>query len=161
MRTKRSETRRETRGELPTRRCRFCRGLFSWCLLRCWHPDAGPWVLRSILNFTGPGGRFPKLGELRDDAEADVLAFRSFPKEHWRQNSSTNLLKRINKENKRRTNVVGIFPNDGAITRLVRVLVNSQQDEWWVTRKYMSQEDLQKVLNPASEQRTLSAEGNG
>ena len=53
--------------------------------------------------------RFPKLGELMDDAEADVLALMTFPKEHWRQISSTNPLERINKEIKRRTNFVGIF----------------------------------------------------
>lgn len=103
--------------------------------------------------------RFPKLGGLMDNAEADVLAFMTFPKEHWRQISSTNPLERINKEIKRRTNVVGIFPNDGAITRLVGALVNEQSDEWQVTRKYMSQESLQKVLDPVPEQRKLSAEG--
>jgi putative transposase len=103
--------------------------------------------------------RFPKLGELMDDAEADVLAFMTFPKEHWRQISSTNPLERINKEIKRRTNVVGIFPNDGSITRLVGALVNELSDEWQVTRKYMSHESLQKVLNPSAEQQRLLAEG--
>ena len=103
--------------------------------------------------------RLPKLGELMDDADSDVLAFITFPKEHWRQISSTNPLERINKEIKRRTNVVGIFPNDGAIIRLVGALVNEQSDEWQVTRKYMSQESLQKVLKPAVEQQSLPAEG--
>jgi transposase-like protein len=89
----------------------------------------------------------------------DFLAFMTFPKKHWRQISSTNPLERIDKEIKRWTNVVGIFPNDGAITRLVGALVNEQSDEWQVTRKYISKESLQKALNPVPEQPRLPAEG--
>jgi putative transposase len=60
----------------------------------------------------------------------DVLAFRSFPPEHWRKIWSTNPLERLNKELKRRTRVVGIFPNDAAIIRLVGALLPIQQEEW-------------------------------
>lgn len=100
-------------------------------------------------------GKYPKLGDLMDDAEQDVLAFMSFPKEHWKQIASTNPLERINKEIKRRTNVVGIFPNDDAITRLVGALAHEQSDEWQVTRTYMSHESLQRALAPTARQASL------
>lgn len=101
--------------------------------------------------------RFPKLGELMDSAEEDVLAFMKFPKDHWRQLASTNPLERVNKEIKRRANVIGIFPNDDAIMRLVGALVIEQTEEWHLTRRYMSQESLAKVLNPEEAQKMLEA----
>jgi transposase-like protein len=82
-----------------------------------------------------------------DSAEDDVLAFMSFPKEHWPQLASTNSLERLNKEIKRRSRVVGIFPNNAAIMRLVGTLLAEQTDEWQVTRRYMSQETLARVLS--------------
>ena len=94
--------------------------------------------------------RFPRLGELMDDAEEDVLAFMAFPKEHWSQIASTNPLERVNKEIKRRSRVVGIFPNDAAIIRLVGALLVEQTEEWHITRRYMSQESLNKVLTTES-----------
>jgi putative transposase len=89
--------------------------------------------------------RFAKLGELMDEAEEEVLAFMGFPREHWPQLSSTNPLERLNKEIKRRAYVVGIFPNDAAIIRLVGTLLLEQSDEWQVTRRYMSAESLAKL----------------
>ena len=101
--------------------------------------------------------RFPRLGELMDDAEEDVLAFMAFPKEHWSQIASTNPLERVNKEIKRRSRVVGIFPNDAAIIRLVGALLVEQTEEWHITRRYMSQESLTKVL--ASDSNLMIEEG--
>jgi putative transposase len=89
--------------------------------------------------------KFPKLATLMDDAEADVLAFMSFPKSHRVQIHSTNPLERLNAEIKRRTNVVGIFPNEPAITRLVGALLLEQNDEWQLQRRYLPLEGLQAL----------------
>jgi putative transposase len=89
--------------------------------------------------------KFPKLAALLDDAEADVLAFMSFPKSHRAQIHSTNPLERLNAEIKRRTNVVGIFPNEAAITRLVGALLLEQNDEWQLQRRYLPLEGLQSL----------------
>jgi putative transposase len=86
--------------------------------------------------------RFPKLATLMDAAEPDVLAHRAFPKAHWAQIASTNPLERLNAEIKRRTNVVGIFPNEAAIFRLVGAILLEQNDEWAVQRRYMPLETL-------------------
>lgn len=83
--------------------------------------------------------KLPKLATVMDAAEHDVLAYMSFPREHRSRLHSTNSLERLNGEIKRRTNVVGIFPNEAAITRLVGVILAEQNDEWAVQRaKYMT-----------------------
>ena len=78
-----------------------------------------------------------------DDAEDDVLAYMGFPAAHWSKIHSTNGLERLNGEVKRRTDVVGIFPNDDAITRLVGAILLEQNDEWAVQRaRYMTRETM-------------------
>jgi putative transposase len=89
--------------------------------------------------------RFQKLGELMDRAENDVLAYMAFPKVHWQQIHSTNPIERLNAEVKRRTDVVGIFPNDRAIVRLVGAILNEQSDEWALQRRYLQLEGLQSL----------------
>jgi putative transposase len=101
--------------------------------------------------------RFPKLAEVMEEAETDVLAFMGFPKEHWRQLASTNPLERINKEIKRRANVVGIFPNDDAIIRLVGALLAEQTEEWLLTRRYMSNDSLTKTMSPEKSKKQIGA----
>jgi transposase-like protein len=78
-----------------------------------------------------------------DDAEADVLAYTAFPKDHWQRIYSTNGLERLNGEVKRRTDVVGIFPNEDAITRLVGAILLEQNDEWAAQRsRFMTLETV-------------------
>ncbi|MBB3320425.1 transposase-like protein, partial [Rhizobium sp. BK181] len=87
--------------------------------------------------------KVPKLAAIMDEAEHDVLAYMSFPKEHRVKLHSINSLERLNGEIKRRTEVVGIFPNDEAIVRLVGALLLEQNDEWAVQRaRYMTLETI-------------------
>lgn len=89
----------------------------------------------------GQTGRIlDNLANLMDDAEDNVLAHMAWPKELRSRLHSINPLERLNREIKRRTNVVGIFPNDDAIVRLVGALLLEQNDEWAVTRRYMTLE---------------------
>lgn len=102
--------------------------------------------------------RFPKLAAMMGDAEQDVLAFMAFPKDHWRQIHSTNPLERVNKEIKRRTNVVGIFPNEAAIIRLVGAIITEQNDEWAVSRRYMTLETLARLGHHVDSSAAIAAE---
>jgi len=92
--------------------------------------------------------RFPKLGPLMDEAKAEVLAFTGFPRAHWRKIWSTNPLERINKEIKRRSRVVGIFPNNAAVIRLVGAVLLDMHDEWIAgDRRYLSEGSMAKLYD--------------
>ena len=93
--------------------------------------------------------QFPAAVPVMDAATGDVLAFLHFPQEHWRKIWSTNPLERLNKEIKRRTNVVGIFPNDAAIVRLVGSQLLEQQEEWQLERRrFFSEATMAKIPEP-------------
>jgi transposase-like protein len=101
--------------------------------------------------------RYSSLSELLENTENDLLAYMAFPPEHWRQIYSTNPLERLNKEIKRRSDVVGIFPNRQAVIRLVSAVLIEQQDEWEIGRRYFSLESMQKTLSGLKEEPLLVA----
>jgi len=104
-------------------------------------PEAASQQWRSVADQVRP--KLPKLATLMDDAEPDVLAYMTFPREHRAKLHSTNPIERLNGEIKRRTEVVGIFPNEAAITRLVGAILLEQSDEWAVQRaRYMTLETM-------------------
>jgi putative transposase len=101
--------------------------------------------------------RFPTVVQLLADAEEEVFTFYDFPEEHRRQIYSTNPFERLNKELKRRSAVVGIFPNRAAVIRLHGALLDEQNDWWLVGKRYFSEGSMAKLLRPppAAEQLEL------
>jgi transposase-like protein len=111
-------------------------------------PDAetarGTW--RQVADQLRP--RWPKLATLMDDSEHDVLAYMTFPAQHRSKLHSTNPLERLNKEVKRRADVVGIFPNETSILRLIGAVLLEQNDEWQLMHRYMQVEAMAELLMP-------------
>ena len=95
-------------------------------------------------------GRLPKVAAMLEAAEEDVLAFYAFPAAHRRKIRSTNPLERLNREIGRRTDVVGIFPNDRALVRLATCAAIEQNDEWLVGRRYLSAGSMEPLLEESA-----------
>lgn len=103
--------------------------------------------------------RWPKAADLMDSARTEVLAFTSFPHEHWRKVWSTNPLERVNKEIKRRSRVVGIFPNEASVIRLVGAVLGDLHDDWIATdRRYLSEASMAKLYPERDNEPTVTAQ---
>ena len=104
-------------------------------------------------------GQFPDVSLMLTDAREDILAFTGFPQAHWRKIWSTNPLERLNGEIKRRTNVVGIFPNDASVLRLITAVVVETHDEWQVAeRRYLSEDSMAKLYATDNNDQTTLTE---
>ncbi len=101
--------------------------------------------------------RWPQAAKVLLEAEEDVLAYMAFPREHWTRIFSTNVLERLNREVKRRTEVVGVFPDVPSIIRLVGAVLLEIDDEWQIERRYFSLESMHKLKEPAAPQTTTSS----
>jgi len=102
--------------------------------------------------------KWPELAAFIDDSETDVLSHLGFPEQHRSKLHSTNPLERLNKEVKRRADVVGIFPNEPSIIRLIGAVLLEQNDEWQLQHRYMQVEAMAELFTPANEAETRQIE---
>ena len=128
------------------------RGLVSAALRELFQAEGGEQArerMGQVIERLEPA--VPKVCRLLEDAEEDLLAFYAFPDTHWPKLRSTNPLERVNREIGRRSDVVGIFPNDASVIRLAGALLIEQNDEWLVCRRYLSIESM-ALLDPAQDE---------
>ena len=128
------------------------------------NPSRAWWLSRCARRFCSPIGprpakccvadqlrpKWPKLAAFIDDSETDVLSYLDFPEPHRSKLHSINPLERLNKEVKRRADVVGIFPNEAAIVRLIGAVLLEQNDEWQLQHRYLQVEAMAELIAPAS-----------
>lgn len=95
--------------------------------------------------------KWPRLAVFMDNSESDVLAYMDFPQNHWSKIYNTNPLERLNKEVKRRSAVVGIFPCNASIVRLIGAVLMEQNDEWLLQDRYMPRESLERLTGTVKE----------
>jgi putative transposase len=111
--------------------------------------DGARQVWRQVADQLRP--RWPKLSALMDESEHDVLAYTGFPAQHRAKLHSTNPLERLNKEVKRRADVVGIFPGEASIVRLIGAVLLEANDEWQLRHRYMQVEAMAELMPPLIE----------
>ena len=121
-------------------------------------PDAGSVHAQFDRVLDALSEKLPKVAEHLDTARADVLAFTSFPKEVWRQTWSNNPSERLNREIRRRTDVVGIFPDRDALIRLVGAVLAEQHDEWAEGRRYLGLDVLARARISAAPDTSTTTE---
>jgi putative transposase len=133
--------------------CRpYQRGLVSAALRELFQAESGAQArerMGQVIERLEPS--LPKVCRHLEDAEEDLLAFYAFPASHWPKLRSTNPLERVNREIGRRSDVVGVFPNDASVIRLAGALLIEQNDEWLISRRYLSIESM-AILDAAQEQ---------
>jgi transposase-like protein len=108
--------------------------------------EAAKRQLQAVYDAMQP--RWLNAAQILLEAEDDILAYMSFPVEHWKRIYSNNVLERLHKEVRRRTNVVGVFPDEASVIRLVGAILREQDDEWEVMMRYFSLESMHRVYHP-------------
>jgi putative transposase len=107
------------------------------------HREAAGQQVREVVKALE--GRWPKAAKVLADAEEDILAYMAFPPQHWTRLSSSNPLERTNREIKRRTDIVGVFPDQDSVIRLVGSVLREVDDEWQIERRYFSLDSMRKL----------------